>query len=300
MVTAECQNARRPVPTREIEEAARKSYEELTDESAAACRTVHPTRSVIVRYPGESVLVFARIADIEPDWVRLGRIRDRHPEICQEWLRRVSPVPLSSIHDAHEFLMALFKPGEIVAVVSREMQTRPIFWCHDTDREKFIQAASVGAFGNGTWFLSNPISGLPGRAKDGYPSWYSEDTITSFRHVVLESDRTSGPEQEAAWLAWIATQRLFPVLAVTSSGGKSLHALGAFTADCAPSWRAAMYELRPRLAAYAVDPGSLSPRRLTRLPFFLRGSTGRMQELLYLDPAAKAGEGILQKAAKHK
>ena len=69
-----------------------------------------------------------------------------------------------------------------------------------------------------------------------------------------------------------------PIVSITSSGGKSLHALVRVAANSKANWDQIIGAIKPRL----IDPGALTAVRLTRLPNCYRGE--RFQELLYLDP----------------
>jgi hypothetical protein len=79
-------------------------------------------------------------------------------------------------------------------------------------------------------------------------------------------------------------QIALPVVAIYTSGGKSIHFLIRVDAADKVEYLAAVDRLRPGLVRLGADPVSMSGVRLTRLPGAMRGE--RRQELLYLDPAA--------------
>src|SRR5258708_19408124 len=87
------------------------------------------------------------------------------------------------------------------------------------------ERGALDNFGNGhkdgVWFLSNPVDGRSHfNPREETMSRRSEESITDFRHVVLESD--CQPVEQ--WLR-ILVQIKLPIVSIASSGGKSLHAL---------------------------------------------------------------------------
>lgn len=133
---------------------------------------------------------------------------------------------------------------------------------------------------DGIWFLAQPVDGKSHpNPRTGKMSRRSEESVIAWRWMVLESD--SAPLR--LWLA--ALVRICPrVAAITSSGGRSVHALVRVDAKSKPQWD----DIRRRLSGLAVvgaDPGALSAVRLTRLPGCLRGD--KEQKLLYFSPRAE-------------
>ena len=109
------------------------------------------------------------------------------------------------------------------------------------------------------------------------------ESVTAWRYAVLECDHEP---KEIWWPIWlkILVQLKLRIVSLTTSGGKSVHAL--VRVDCASKeeWDAFKAEhLRPLVRLGACD-GSLSAVRLTRLPGCYRGQN--LQELLYLNPDA--------------
>jgi hypothetical protein len=108
----------------------------------------------------------------------------------------------------------------------------------------------------------------------------SEESITAFRYAVLESD--CQPVEQ--WLR-ILVQLPLPIVSITSSGGKSLHALVEINASTKADWDKLIGAIKPRLINLGADPGALTAVRLTRLPNCYRGE--RLQQLLYLEPTPR-------------
>jgi hypothetical protein len=67
--------------------------------------------------------------------------------------------------------------------------------------------------------------------RQGKMSRRSEESVTVFRHAVLESDAMAAEE----WLR-ILVQLPLPIVSITSSGGRSLHALLRLEAKSKAGW----------------------------------------------------------------
>lgn len=160
----------------------------------------------------------------------------------------------------------------------------------------------------GVWFLTAPVSGdwvanpnkrdagghvLPGRRHVG--------CCVGFPYLVLESDVLDAD----VWLR-ILVQLWDPVVAVYTSGGKSVHALVRVGARTPEEFNVVRGDVIRRLSVVGADAAAVTPVRLSRLPGCLRyGSRGadgvyrgydggpRVQELLYLNPGARYGVPIL-------
>lgn len=242
-------------------------------------------------------------------------------------LKRLSPIPVHTA-TADQFIDVLYGTGERVLVFT-EFYSQGDF-LHEVGRGSFRLAKERGIRAVpsplpdrarcGVWFLCNPVTGawdvteskqvresLPRDvcgppamvvrpAKWGRRSWR---TVTSWRYAVLESD--CAPEE--LWLKALIKLPV-PIVAIYSSGGKSLHALLRIDAGDKLMWdlivrgknahtatrSAALMDLVCPLGA---DAAALTGVRLTRLPFCLRegmnGKSGyvryerpRLQELVYL------------------
>lgn len=159
----------------------------------------------------------------------------------------------------------------------------------------------------GVWFLCAPVTGeweaspnkkdregnlLPGRRHGG--------CCCGFPYIVIESDEVD----EEKWLR-ILVQLADPIVAVYTSGGKSVHALVRVDAATKAEFNMERERFIKRLSCVGADVGAMSAVRLTRLPGCLRHGKEnnfgkvtkyekpRMQELLYLNPNAVAGKSIM-------
>jgi hypothetical protein len=175
---------------------------------------------------------------------------------------------------ATDFLSRLYTPsaGERVIVFSEYKSQGQAVW--PTEQ---IPTASP----DGIWFLAQPVDGkLRPNPRLGKMSRRSEESVLAWRWLVLESD--DAPLR--LWLAALA--RVVPrIAAITTSGGRSVHALVRVDAPTKKAWDEFKRELIG-LVAVGADQGALSAVRLTRLPACLRGD--REQKLLYFSPTAPA------------
>jgi hypothetical protein len=149
----------------------------------------------------------------------------------------------------------------------------------------------------GAWFLAAPVTGEwieLDRLKSEYNptgrTRRAEENVTAFRYAVIESDRAP----RDLWLRALV-QLPLPISSITDSGDCSIHALIRVDASDKNEWdRIVREELAPLVVPVGADLGAMTAVRLTRLPNCIRGQTGRMQELLYLDPDPD-GEPIISK-----
>lgn len=264
--------------------------------------------------------------------VTLRRFIEGMPTVTRDHLRAMSPVPVGNATPA-DFFEVLYGTDERVLVFTNFYSQGDFLYqvgkgsCRlaETRGVKAVVSPLPTTAREGIWFLCNPVDGKwqPGETKtqwqhvaEGqhgppYPklvpakwqrrSWRS---VTTYRYAVLESD--SVPEEQ--WLK-VLMKLPVPIVAIYTSGGKSLHALVRIDAGDKPTWdgmvrgrapgtferKTALMDLVCPLGA---DANALTAVRLTRLPFcFREGSkpkdgpyrryeTPRLQELLYLTPAA--------------
>lgn len=199
-------------------------------------------------------------------------------EITPSWLKAHSPLPVS--RSTQQFLRSFFEPHE-QALIFNGYKSQGRLWPSDISIERFSQIH----WAEGAWFLCNPVDGRshwnPRMLKE---SRRSAESVTSFRYAVLECDQKPKEKWFPIWLAILVQLRL-PIVSITDSAGKSVHALVRVPRESKAAWDFFKREvLRPRLVPLGADDGALSAVRLTRLPGAYRGE--KRQELLYLNPAA--------------
>jgi hypothetical protein len=181
------------------------------------------------------------------------------------------------------FLHKLYQPDENVVVFDDYYNQGREVWKHpgiigDLSSLDHLQEGCPDV-----WFLANPVDGKyywnPRQQKQ---SRRSEEAVTSWRYLVIESDQAP----TAHWLRALV-QLPLPIVAIYSSGGKSIHSLVRIDAESKAHWDAIVRgHLLPILVPLGACDGSLTAVRLTRLPNCRRGKTGNMQTLLYLNPTA--------------
>ena len=128
--------------------------------------------------------------------------------------------------------------------------------------------------------IPNPLTGLPGKAKDQRTSYRADACVSAFRFAVVEFDNMPRARQIEFWAGV-----MLPVVALIDSGGKSIHAWVRIDAAGATEWeRRVEDKLFGLLGALGADRACRNEARLSRMPGHLRRDTGRQQRLLYLNP----------------
>lgn len=189
------------------------------------------------------------------------------------------------------FLRELYHPSEKVIVFDTFVSQGQAVWQCPGNHP--YNAGELDTFvrpipGNGAWFLCNPVTGdtieVERCISDNNPRGKSrrvEECLTAFRFLVLESDQAPGN----LWLSALAQIPLL-IVAVYSSGGKSIHALVRVDAENGKHWREIKAKIAPHLVTLGADDCAMTAVRLTRLPQCFRAETQRWQELFYLNPKA--------------
>ena len=241
--------------------------------------------------------------------------------VSREWLQARSVCRLDTVTPEF-FLSSLYEPGERVLVFTKFASQGQYLWevpgasprggAWRLGRVKGEQAERVEHLPregkSGVWFLNQPIDGVwrekPGSARHGAAgaewSRRHEPCVSAWRYMVLESDIKG---IEPLWVNFLAGLRV-PIVALYTSGGKSVHALVRVDAVSKHHFDIVRDKMKPLLTKMGADPGVFTAVRLTRLPGCLRyGTDGRDgyvrypeprgQELIYFNPKAEYGRGIL-------
>lgn len=191
------------------------------------------------------------------------------------WLAERSALDPAAV-DSEGFLRALYATGEKVLVFDKKFDQGKILW---------PDGALPSGGPEGVWFLAQPVDGVfHANPRQGTMSRRSEEAVTSWRFLVLESD-------EAPPRAWVAGLVQLPIriAAIYSSAGRSIHALVRIDAGSKAEWDAECEAMRRPLVVLGGCKGTMSAVRLTRLPGCWRGRPGKVQRLLYLRPEAPLG-----------
>ena len=211
------------------------------------------------------------------------------------WLAARSPVCPWNRNPA-SFLHALYHKGEKVIIFDDFRSQGQEVWEHPGLP---FDARALDSFAkgksHGVWFLCNPVDGKFHLNDGGKQSRRSRQSVTSWRFLLLESDRADISASD--WLAALALLPL-PVVSICETGGRLAHALLQADAPGKESWDRIKDGLAPVLTMIGADIGSLSAVRLTRLPCCERlgkedkdgkyqkfADGPHLQRLLYLNPA---------------
>ena len=195
----------------------------------------------------------------------------------EEFIKRRSPICPDHL-GSEDFLAHLYRAGERVVIFSNHQSQGQLVW----ERDLYAaQAQPVPQGPEGVWYLVNPVDGRshPNPRQGGKLSSRSEESVTSFRFAVLESDEADTRD----WLRFLALVPL-AITAIYSSGGRSLHALVRVNAATKREWDGFIQPVKGLLTTIGADPGCLSAVRLSRLPQAWRGDA--QQRLIYLAPEA--------------
>ena len=79
-------------------------------------------------------------------------------------------------------------------------------------------------------------------------------------------------------------QEPLAIVALYSSGNKSVHALVRIQANTKAQFNRFKDEFKRKYCPLGADDGAMSAVRLTRLPGVVRRDNGKVQRLLYLNP----------------
>lgn len=264
------------------------SERELLHKLQSAERTTHaqprghllgsdplPRTSGQIPLPSKPAPVYSpRKLACEFDPAKLRQLAGSWREVVNvEWLANRSVEDVSQVGPTR-FLEMMYPRRENVLLFTVYESQGQAIW----PRDEVPQAGEKGV-----WFLAQPVNGesLP-NPRTGKMSRRSQESVTAFRYLVLESDQADLCD----WLG-LLVQLPLRIEAIYTSGGKSVHALVRVDCRTHREWEDAAKELMPTfnlLGIAGVDPKTLTSVRLTRLPGCFRG--GKLQKLLYLRPGA--------------
>jgi hypothetical protein len=225
--------------------------------------------------------------------------------IDEAWVTRRSPVDPATVTPGI-FCDSIFEPGEKVLIfTSQYSQGDFLWWC---GRGGFRLSPHRGVKAvpsdlpkggkDGVFYLSQPVSGrwevkpdvkwnpqASAREVRGMYTRRSEQNVTGWRHFVFESDELDA----STWLRVLAAIDL-PIVAIYTSGGRSIHAIVRSVVESKAQWDATARVLRQVLCPLGADPAALTAVRLSRLPGCLRGE--KMQRLLFLNPSPSSSQKL--------
>jgi hypothetical protein len=224
-------------------------------------------------YSGSSTATpLVEFGDYDPDL--LAEHAMEVPDVTHQWLAERSQADVDV--PAGEFFRLVFQ-GEKVFATTWPM-TKSGFVYEGPNEAEDLQRYLDGNK-EGAWFLSNPVDGEWRDTGDGNQTVRSEANLTSFRHIVLESDVAPADQ----WLAMLVQQPL-AIVALYRSGGRSTHALVRIKARNKSEFDKERDKLRVKYCPLGADPAAMSAVRLTRVPNVIRRDNFAYQRLLYLNP----------------
>lgn len=177
-----------------------------------------------------------------------------------------------------DVLRALFSPEERTILFSEERSQGQLIWHHAVPDG--VLDMNFKRHKHGAWFLINPVTGrFENLERLGHPSRRSEENITAYRHILIESDAI----ELKNWLSILKTLPL-PIVSVTLSGNESAHALVRVNSKSRDQWIKAAEAIADIVVPLGACPGSLTAVRLSRLPKVTRADTEQEQKLIWLNP----------------
>ena len=245
--------------------------------------------------------------------------------ITQEWLRERSPVDFpenegaQGVETSAAFLKAIYGAEERVLIFTTQYSQGDFLFIPSGGSYRLARKPGVQAVKSelptgapeGVWYLVQPVEGgwkpnHNNKGKDGKPKLGRRhgDCVTSWPYLVLESD--DAPEE--LWLKALV-QMPFPIVAIYTSGGRSVHALVKVSCGSKAAFDALRDNMVQVLAPLGADAAAMTAVRLSRLPGALRYGkadkegklqryeTPRLQRLLWLNPVAN-GKPIIN-TVKH-
>lgn len=201
----------------------------------------------------------------------LKRIAGLLPQADPQFVKDRSPLRPDTQTPA-TFLQRLYRLGERVIVFDVfRSQGRHVCECIKPPYDAGCLDHLIHGCPKGVWFLCNPVDGEfhPNPRLGGKRSRRSEESVTSWRYLLLESDDA----EPADWLAALVQMPL-RIAAIYTSGDRSIHALVRLDAASKPEWDAIARKLKPLLTVIGADTKSTTAVRLTRLPGCHRGQSG--------------------------
>jgi hypothetical protein len=208
---------------------------------------------------------------------------DASPVRLSEDYRTDTILLLEHLYQPEEFV-CICCDYELIAKADGSQKTVPK-GCGQTQTAKnwikSIEVNGVPESAAGCWIRLNPVtprgSGRGGSHKDS--------EVVVWRHLLVESDLLPTGLQCALF-----AKLPLPIVALASSGRKSVHCWVRLDSACEADFRAEANFVLTQLAPYGTDRANRNPSRYGRLPGVLRVLDGlNTQRLLYLNPNPTGG-----------
>ena len=190
------------------------------------------------------------------------------------------PAPKSDWrHDRFRFAASLYFRDEHLLIANqfydsagRPVPAEPHLICQTAEN---IEKLNLEDNEYGAWVCINPVSGnsevverVGKKLSFSRKTQKGSNDISRFSYLLVESDTMSIDEQ----YSWLKASRL-PIITLTHSGGKSLHAIVLIDAQSEEEYTRKCHDVYTVLQAsgFSEDPGNANANRYTRLPGTLRG-----------------------------
>jgi hypothetical protein len=186
------------------------------------------------------------------------------------------------------FLHTLYLPGEHVWITTNPESSKGEIWTHDGPQQRFDELDHYRTGCQGVWYLTYPISAQLysiERCKSAFNpdglSFTTLESATAWRYLLIETD--VAPQE--LWRK-IIVQLPQKIVAIYESGKNGDHVLIRLDAASKADFDVRCAQFDDDLVRLGACQGSLTARRLSRLPNCMREETGQLQRLLYLAPDA--------------
>jgi hypothetical protein len=213
----------------------------------------------------------------EFDEEKLKALTAEGPLPVEDFLQS-SPVAVADI-TASEFLRRLY-PKQANIIFTDQQSQGKLVWNESLPDQLVTSAIANNT--EGAWIMVNPVNGkfLP-IPRLGKKSQRAEENLVAYEYLLIESDSV---EMEL-WLR-VLTKLDLPIVAVTTSGSKSAHALVRVGQKDRDGYLLKASEIADLVVPLGADPAAMSAVRLTRVPGCMRRDTGKAQTLIYFNPEA--------------
>ena len=229
----------------------------------------------------------------------------------EDWVRELSPcwdfIGKPPRTQAAMWFKAMFAPNEKIFAYHQHENGAP--GLNIRPAADWVEIVKRGGHVPGDKVVPNPFTGKIGLTVDGKHTYIGKSCLAAFPFLIVEFDDLPLAMQYAFWRGFILQSRLAPALvALTYSGGKSLHGVLHVGCRTLAQWEAARDKVRGMLCTdpefhtvtgadgkpkivfpFRADVQAMQSRQGTRIAGMSRADNGAVQELLYLNPAARPG-----------
>jgi len=213
-------------------------------------------------------------------------VRELSP--CRDWMGKPPQAQTAM------FLRAAFRPDEKLHIFRDDRPTAGVPWVNLRAAADWLERLPFEPL-PGDHIVPNPFTGSLGETTDGKKSLIAQSCLAAFPFMLIEFDEMPLAMQYAFWRAFLLKSELAKQLvALVYTGGKSVHGLLHVGCNTLLDWQAVRNPMCALIASdelplYRADAQAMRPRTGTRLPGVERIGKGTLQELVYLNPAARPG-----------